>query len=79
MANILVSKRADVIHEIVRRSITRMVEDVIREAVRNLNDVAPQSVQEIRMAGRCLVGFSADMTAAEKEVKRFLFAPGLPA
>ena len=26
------------------------------------------------MAGRCLVGFSADMTAAEKEVKRFLFA-----
>ncbi len=62
------------IHEIVRRSITRMVEDVIREAVRNLNDVAPKSVQEIRMAGRCLVGFSADMTAAEKEVKRFLFA-----
>jgi dGTPase len=26
------------------------------------------------MAGRCLVGFSPDMAAAEKEVKRFLFA-----
>jgi len=62
------------IHEIVRRSITRMVEDVIREAVANLAEVDPQSVRDIRMAGRCFVGFSKDMAAAEKEVKRFLFA-----
>ncbi len=62
------------IHEIVRRSITRMVEDVIQEAIRNLSNVDPQSAQDIRMAGRCLVGFSRDMAAAEKEVKRFLFA-----
>jgi len=62
------------IHEIVRRSITRMVEDVIRHGMRNLEDVAPVSVQEIRMAGRCLVGFSPEMTEAEREVKRFLFA-----
>ncbi|WP_428641459.1 deoxyguanosinetriphosphate triphosphohydrolase [Roseibium sp.] len=62
------------IHEIVRRSITRMVEDVIREAIRNLAEVEPRSVHDIRMAGRCLVGFSAEMAAAEREVKRFLFA-----
>ncbi|MHA7772719.1 deoxyguanosinetriphosphate triphosphohydrolase [Roseibium sp. M-1] len=62
------------IHEIVRRSITRMVEDVIRHAMHNLEDLTPQSVEDIRMAGRCLVGFSPEMTAAEKEVKRFLFA-----
>ncbi|MBN9670465.1 deoxyguanosinetriphosphate triphosphohydrolase [Roseibium aggregatum] len=62
------------IHEIVRRSITRMVEDVIREGVSNLAEVNPQSVLEIREAGRCLVGFSSEMTVAEKEVKRFLFA-----
>jgi dGTPase len=62
------------IHEIVRRSITRMVEDVIRHAMRNLEELAPKSVEDIRMAGRCLVGFSPDMAAAEKEVKRFLFA-----
>ncbi|MCX2722804.1 deoxyguanosinetriphosphate triphosphohydrolase [Roseibium salinum] len=62
------------IHEIVRRSITHMVEDVIRQAVRNLTDTNPQSAQDVRMAGRCLVEFSSAMAAAEKEVKRFLFA-----
>ncbi|WP_299814893.1 deoxyguanosinetriphosphate triphosphohydrolase [uncultured Roseibium sp.] len=62
------------IHEIVRRSITRMVEDVIHESVRNISQVDPRSPEDIRMAGRCLVGFSEQMTAAEKEVKRFLFA-----
>lgn len=62
------------IHEIVRRSITRMVEDVIREAIRNLSELDPQNAQDIRMAGKCLVGFSPDMTKAEREVKDFLFA-----
>ena len=62
------------IHEIVRRSITRMVEDVIQEGVRNISELEPQSVEDVRAAGECLVGFSPAMTAAEKEVKRFLFA-----
>ena len=62
------------IHEIVRRSITRMVEDVIRHAMQNLQEVSPRSAEDIRAAGRCLVGFSPEMAAAEKEVKRFLFA-----
>ncbi|GAB4511741.1 MAG: deoxyguanosinetriphosphate triphosphohydrolase [Roseibium sp.] len=62
------------IHEIVRRSITRMVEDVIREALRNLEELSPKSVEDIRMAGRCLVKFSAEMAEQEKAVKRFLFA-----
>jgi dGTPase len=62
------------IHEIVRRSITRMVEDVIQEGVRNISEVDPQNVEDVRSAGKCLVGFSPSMIAAEKEVKRFLFA-----
>ena len=62
------------IHEIVRRSITRMVEDVIRHAMQNLRQVSPESAEDIRAAGRCLVGFSPEMAAAEREVKRFLFA-----
>jgi len=62
------------IHEIVRRSITRMVEDVIQEGFRNLGEADPQSVEDVRAAGRCLVGFSQAMTPAEKDVKRFLFA-----
>ena len=62
------------IHEIVRRSITRMVEDVIAESFRRLDELAPRSADDIRMCGRCIVDFSPGMAAAEKEVKRFLFA-----
>ncbi|WP_420332278.1 deoxyguanosinetriphosphate triphosphohydrolase [Roseibium sp.] len=62
------------IHEIVRRSITRMVEDVIRHSLKNLAELAPRNAADIRSAGRCLIGFSDAMAPAEKEVKRFLFA-----
>lgn len=62
------------IHEIVRRSITRMVEDVIQHSFANLAECAPRSAADIRSAGKGLIGFSAAMAPAEKEVKRFLFA-----
>ncbi|MEO0976115.1 MAG: hypothetical protein AAFY24_02610 [Pseudomonadota bacterium] len=62
------------IHEIVRRSITRMVEDVIRHSLKNLTELAPRDAADIRSAGKCLIGFSDEMASAEKEVKRFLFA-----
>lgn len=62
------------IHEIVRRSITRMVEDVIRHSLANLAETAPENASDIRAAGKCLIGFSDKMAPAEKEVKRFLFA-----
>ncbi|MFN4168031.1 MAG: deoxyguanosinetriphosphate triphosphohydrolase [Pannonibacter phragmitetus] len=62
------------IHEIVRRQITRMVEDVIREAIRRLRELQPKSAEDIRRAGHAVVDFSAEMSKAEKEVKRFLFA-----
>lgn len=62
------------IHEIVRRSITRMVEDVIAHSYSQIEKLGPKSADDIRHAGACLVGFSPDMTLQEKEVKRFLFA-----
>ena len=62
------------IHEIVRRSITRMVEDVISTSYENIQTLAPESAEDIRLAGRCLVTFSPGMATAEKDVKRFLFA-----
>ncbi|GGE80771.1 deoxyguanosinetriphosphate triphosphohydrolase [Stappia taiwanensis] len=62
------------IHEIVRRSITRMVEDVIREAVTRIAAAAPASVEDVRAAPGALVAFSAEMARAEGEVKAFLFA-----
>ncbi|KND16384.1 deoxyguanosinetriphosphate triphosphohydrolase [Pannonibacter phragmitetus] len=62
------------IHEIVRRQITRMVEDVIREGIRRLRELQPKSAEDIRRAGHAVLDFSAEMSKAEKEVKRFLFA-----
>ena len=62
------------IHEIVRRSITKMVEDVIAEGMQNISALDPHSAQDIRLAGHCLVKFSDEMASAEREVKRFLFA-----
>ncbi|MBO0346261.1 deoxyguanosinetriphosphate triphosphohydrolase [Roseibium limicola] len=62
------------IHEIVRRSITRMVEDVITEALKRLKEVDPQSIDDVRRADRCLVDFSPEMAVAERQVKKFLFA-----
>ncbi|WP_041376079.1 deoxyguanosinetriphosphate triphosphohydrolase [Polymorphum gilvum] len=62
------------IHEIVRRSITRMVEDVIANSLRGLIELAPKCADDIRSAGRCMVGFSEGMAHAEKEVKTFLFS-----
>lgn len=61
------------IHEIVRRVITRLVEDVIGEAMTRLNQLAPQSADEVRQAGNACVCFSPGMEAAEASIKRFLF------
>jgi dGTPase len=61
-------------HELMRRQITRMVEDVIATAGRNLDGVRPQSVDDVRAAGRPIVTFSAGMAAEEKQLKAFLFA-----
>ncbi|WP_417767832.1 deoxyguanosinetriphosphate triphosphohydrolase [Stappia sp.] len=62
------------IHEIVRRSITRMVEDVIGESLRRLAALSPGDAEDIRAAGAPVVAFSDEMAAREREVKAFLFA-----
>jgi dGTPase len=60
-------------HELMRRQITAMVEDAIATAQANLDRLAPQSVADIHGAGRPMVAFSPAMTAAEKELKAFLY------
>lgn len=62
-----------IIHEIVRRQITAMVEDVIATAYSAIDALAPRSVEDIRAAGRTLVSFSPRMRAKEKAIKAFLF------
>ena len=62
-----------VVHEIVRRLITRMVEDVIQTSMANLARLAPANVEAVRLAGETIVCFSEEMAKAEAGIKRFLF------
>ncbi len=60
-------------HEIVRRQITAMVEDVITNAKANLSKIAPNHVSDVRGCGKAIVSFSEDMQIKEKGIKAFLF------
>jgi len=60
-------------HELQRRLITTMVEDVIETTSRNLADTAPASVRDVHLAGHTLVTFSARMAEQVAALKSFLF------
>jgi dGTPase len=59
-------------HELMRRLITRLIEDVIAETGRRLHAMAPRSAAELRLAGEPTVGFSAGTAAADRAIKGFL-------
>jgi dGTPase len=60
-------------HELVRRLITRMIENVIGHSQRLIGECAPASVEDIRRAGAPLVAFSPAMATADRAIKAFLF------
>ncbi len=60
-------------HELMRRQITAMVEDVIATASANLARLKPQSPDDVHMAGEAIVTFSPRMAEEEKELKAFLY------
>lgn len=60
-------------HELVRRQITAMVEDVIRESMGRLVLASPGSVRSIRELDYAIVSFSPHMEEQEKNLKAFLF------
>lgn len=61
------------IHELSRRVITRLVEDVVDESAGRLWAAGPRSPDDVRGAAGPLVGFSPAMTAADASIKAFLF------
>jgi dGTPase len=61
------------VHEVGRRLITRMIEDVIVESESRLAALAPRSAADIRYAPRAVVAFSATMAAADTAIKGFLY------
>ncbi len=67
-------ERARLKQEVIRRIITRMVEDVIEESLRRLDETRPRSADEVRAAGRALVGFSSAAASADRAIKTFLFS-----
>ncbi|RWN58482.1 deoxyguanosinetriphosphate triphosphohydrolase [Mesorhizobium sp.] len=60
-------------HELMRRQITMMVEDVIVSTTANLVRIKPDSADAVRAAGETMVTFSAEMAAFEEELKAFLY------
>lgn len=60
-------------HEALRRFFGILVEDVITVSRRNLTELAPASVHDIRHAGRMMVQFSPALWTDLKVIRRFLF------
>jgi dGTPase len=61
------------VHELVRRLITSMIEDVIAETAGRLRKLAPRSADDVRHAGQPVAGFSPAMAEADRAIKGFLY------
>jgi dGTPase len=62
------------IYEVNRRLISAMVHDITAETLSRIRELAPESADDIRAAGRPVVSFSREMTREVGELRRFLFA-----
>ncbi len=60
-------------HEIQRRLITKLIEDVIYTTKTNIKKLAPKNVTDVRNSTKTIVSFSAKMVALENSLKTFLF------
>jgi dGTPase len=67
-------ERTRLIHELMRRVITRLVEDVIASGRTAFESGVFLSADDVRRAGRTLVGFSPAVAEADRVLKAFLFA-----
>lgn len=62
------------LRELVREQIGVMANDLIASTRRNIADAGVETVEDVRALGRTLVCFSPDLTAQERELKRFMYA-----
>jgi dGTPase len=60
-------------HEVVRRFIGKLIEDVLGESRRRLFAAGPTSSDEVRAAGAAMAGFSAMMASTDRAIKEFLW------
>lgn len=61
------------IHESVREMIGAMIEDVMAETERRLAEIRPKSPEDVRAAGRALIGFSDEHREKDAALRKFLF------
>jgi len=61
------------VHEVVRRTIGMMVEDILDESRKRLADANPKTADDVRNFGEPLIAFSDDMAKNDRELKQFLF------
>jgi dGTPase len=62
------------IYELTRRLITRFIEDAIGESRGRIAESTVDSPEAVAAAGQTLVGHSAAIEAADRDIKAFLFA-----
>jgi dGTPase len=67
-------EKARLAPELVRDQIGAMVNDVIAETRRRIDEAGVATVEEVRSAGRALAGFSPAMAGEEQQLKAFLYA-----
>ncbi|PCI48999.1 MAG: deoxyguanosinetriphosphate triphosphohydrolase [Alphaproteobacteria bacterium] len=60
------------IHEVVRRLINRMVNDILIESKKRISALQPETVDDIRNASQCVISFSPEMKEFDKRLKSFL-------
>ena len=60
-------------HQTVRRIISRCTKDLVETTLKTVRDANVASVEDVRKAGRRLVGYSPEMARRVKELKEFLF------
>jgi len=60
-------------NEIIRRMINNLVSDLQDKSIQNIETHNPESVQEVRIAGKKLVSMSDAMLKNHQELKRFLY------
>jgi dGTPase len=62
-----------VVHEVIRRLIGLLIEDIVAETGRKLAALAPQTADDVRQAAAAVAGFSPAMGQADRAIKDFLW------
>jgi dGTPase len=66
-------EKSRLFHEIGRRLINVMVNDLLAETDKRLSEARPRDEDEVRLHGSALVGFSETLDAENRALKEFLF------